>query len=945
MPIRDSGDAHKALELLEEYHSRLTSPHDIELRNAIEKIITTFKTNLFETLIEIKNFYDVTLMSTIKTSDQKLSEARNMADKWNSNPPFSFRRNGYGIDNISSSSFSQQQTTDFLSRNVNEDFNANTNINSYNKPITTDSWNTTTKTIEHSNSYGRNLNNPPYNTMMTSTTTKTTSNGYLNQDDNKNWEIEHIVLEKGHTGLGFSITGGSDQITENGGPHVYVSDITPGGAVAADGRIKINDIILKINNTDCTNVPHEVVVRALREPGNLVKLVLKRRINTDDRSNNQSFSNYNNQPSLVTSSPMNGNYNISQGITQPPPRVPSHSSLSGLPPITRSISEIERLERMPGVKKIELFKGTKGLGFSIAGGVGNEHVPGDTGIYITKIIYDGAAYNDGRLRVGDKIICVDDTPLENVTHDFAVQTLKSTGNRVLLLYYSNPHPEFTGESLNDVTSGIISNGGTLRNSNSYHNLSVSQTHLNGHINYGNEFPTSPRHVTLLKGNQGLGFNIVGGENGEPIYISYVLPGGLADQSGNVRKGDVLLQVNGVNVQNASHGEAALALKNAVNPVTLTLQYRPLDFEAFERKLERLRNDMIAATENINPFIGTNIKKGDLFVRALFDNDSSIQSGNPHRALSFQYGDILHVINANDDDWWTAKKVNDFGEDISGEGIIPSKKRVEKRERQRRKQVNFNQGSMSLGRNGMEGRRGSRSQLSFSRKFPFVKSTERLHELAEQEINTNEEPIFSYEPVELQQISYVRPVIILGAMKDRINDELVTRQPDRFSSCVPHTSRPPRPNEVHGRDYFFATKQQMEQDVKNNMFIEAGQYENNLYGTSIKAVKDVSESGLHCILDVSGNAIKRLQNQANIHPIAIFIKPQSYHQLQDWDPMLTDEEARRMYSRAMKIEQTFGDLFTSVVCGTTPDEVMHKVNQAIYENSKSQAWVPARGVQL
>uniref|UniRef100_A0A0N5BZK4 Disks large homolog 1 n=1 Tax=Strongyloides papillosus TaxID=174720 RepID=A0A0N5BZK4_STREA len=870
-------------------------------------------------------------MSTTKTSDQKLSEAKNMADKWDSNPPFSFRKSGYGTDN-NTSSFNQQQTIDIISRNLNEDYNANTNVNSYNKPLT-DNWNTTTKTIESSNVYGRSSTNPPYTTITTTTTT--TSNGYLNQDDSKNWEIEHIVLEKGHTGLGFSITGGSDQILENGGPHVYISDITPGGAVSADGRIKINDIILKINNVDCTNVPHKFVVQTLKESGNLVKLVLKRRINPDDRKN-QSFSSYN-------QSPLNGTYNSSQGISHPP-RIPSHSSLSGLP-ITRTISEVERLERIPGVKKIELFKGTKGLGFSIAGGVGNEHVPGDTGIYITKIIYDGAAYNDGRLRVGDKIICVDDTPLENVTHDFAVQTLKSTGNRVSLLYYPNPHPEFTASSLNDVASGIISNGGTLRNSNSFHNLSASQTHLNAPINYGSEFPTSPRHVTLLKGNQGLGFNIVGGENNEPIYISYVLPNGIADQSGNVRKGDVLLQVNGVSVQNASHGEAALALKNAVNPVTLTLQYRPLDFEAFERKLERLRNDMISATESVNPFMGGAVKKGDLFVRALFDNDASTQNGNPHRALSFQYGDILHVINASDDDWWTARKLNEFGEDISGEGIIPSKKRVEKRERQRRKQVNFNQGSMSLGRNGMEGRRGSRSQLSFSRKFPFVKSTERLHELAEQEMNTNEEPIFSYEPVELQQINYVRPVIILGAMKDRINDELVTRQPDRFSSCVPHTSRPPRPNEIHGRDYFFATKQQMEQDVKNNLFIEAGQYENNLYGTSIKAVRDVSESGLHCILDVSGNAIKRLQNQANIYPIAIFIKPQSYHQLQDWDPMLTDEEARRMYNRAMKIEQTFGDLFTSIVSGTTPDEVMHKVNQAIYENSKSQAWVPARGVQL
>ena len=43
------------------------------------------------------------------------------------------------------------------------------------------------------------------------------------------------------------------------------------------------DIILKVNNTDCVNVPHEVAVGALKNAGNVVKLVLKRR--RDDRDN------------------------------------------------------------------------------------------------------------------------------------------------------------------------------------------------------------------------------------------------------------------------------------------------------------------------------------------------------------------------------------------------------------------------------------------------------------------------------------------------------------------------------------------------------------------------------------------------------------------------------------------------------------------------------------
>lgn len=56
--------------------------------------------------------------------------------------------------------------------------------------------------------------------------------------------------------------------------------------------------------------------------------------------------------------------------------------------------------------EIDLVKGGKGLGFSIAGGIGNQHIPGDNGIYVTKIMDGGAASVDGRLSIGDKLIAV-----------------------------------------------------------------------------------------------------------------------------------------------------------------------------------------------------------------------------------------------------------------------------------------------------------------------------------------------------------------------------------------------------------------------------------------------------------------------------------------------------------------------------------------------------------
>ena len=60
-------------------------------------------------------------------------------------------------------------------------------------------------------------------------------------------------------------------------------------------------------------------------------------------------------------------------------------------------------------------------------------------------------------------------------------------------------------------------------------------------------------------------------------------------------------------------------------------------------------------------------------RALIDYDPYKDSGLPSRGLQFKYGDILHVTNASDDEWWQARKLVPEGEeDILG--IIPSKNR-------------------------------------------------------------------------------------------------------------------------------------------------------------------------------------------------------------------------------------------------------------------------------
>lgn len=69
----------------------------------------------------------------------------------------------------------------------------------------------------------------------------------------------------------------------------------------------------------------------------------------------------------------------------------------------------------------------------------------------------------------------------------------------------------------------------------------------------------------------------------------------------------------------------------------------------------------------------------------------------------------------------------------------------------------------------------------------------------------------------------------------------------FDCCVianannTDTTRPKRDYEVDQRDYHFvASREQMEADIQNHLFIEAGQYNENLYGTSVASVREVAE---------------------------------------------------------------------------------------------------------
>ncbi|CAN0423719.1 protein lin-7 homolog C [Petromyzon marinus] len=108
----------------------------------------------------------------------------------------------------------------------------------------------------------------------------------------------------------------------------------------------------------------------------------------------------------------------------------------------------------------------------------------------------------------------------------------------------------------------------------------------------------PRVVELPKTDEGLGFNIMGGkEQNSPIYISRIIPGGVADRQGGLKRGDQLLSVNGVSVEGEHHEKAVELLKQAQGTVKLVVRYTPKVLEEMEARFEKLRTARRRQTHN------------------------------------------------------------------------------------------------------------------------------------------------------------------------------------------------------------------------------------------------------------------------------------------------------------------------------------------------------------
>ncbi|KAK6457049.1 guanylate kinase [Scheffersomyces xylosifermentans] len=128
----------------------------------------------------------------------------------------------------------------------------------------------------------------------------------------------------------------------------------------------------------------------------------------------------------------------------------------------------------------------------------------------------------------------------------------------------------------------------------------------------------------------------------------------------------------------------------------------------------------------------------------------------------------------------------------------------------------------------------------------------------------------------------RPIVISGPSgtgKSTLLKKLFAEYPDKFGFSVSNTTRQPRAGERDGIDYHFTTVEDFKKAINENSFIEWAQFSGNYYGTSIKAVKDVVETGKICLLDIDMQGVKSVK-KTDLNARYLFVGPPSIDTLRE-----------------------------------------------------------------
>ncbi|KFW11992.1 MAGUK p55 subfamily member 3, partial [Eurypyga helias] len=439
-------------------------------------------------------------------------------------------------------------------------------------------------------------------------------------------------------------------------------------------------------------------------------------------------------------------------------------------------------------------------------------------------------------------------------------------------------------------------------------------------NFDDDFDEeSVKIVRLVKNKEPLGATIRRDEHTGAVIVARIMRGGAADRSGLVHVGDELREVNGITVLHKRPEEISQILAQAQGSITLKI-------------IPAVREE-------------DRLKDSKVFMRALFCYNPKEDRAIPcqEAGLPFKRRHVLEVVSQDDPTWWQAKRVGDTN---LRAGLIPSKQFQERRLTYRR-----TTGTLQNPRTARKPLSGLRRSFRLSRK-------EKENSLSEgkpvEQVDTVE--FLTYEEVTKYQQQPGEPqrvVVLIGCLGARLSElkqKVVSENPQEYGVAVPHTTRSKKSHEKEGVEYNFVSKQSFETDVQQNKFVEHGEYKENLYGTSLEAIRSVMAKKKVCLVDVVPEAVKHLRTP-EFKPYVIFVKPlvpeKKQHVLKSplsEEISSPDEDQLEIINSAAFIEEQYGHLIDTVLVKEDLQSACHQLKTLLEKLNKDSFWVPVSWVR-
>ena len=111
----------------------------------------------------------------------------------------------------------------------------------------------------------------------------------------------------------------------------------------------------------------------------------------------------------------------------------------------------------------------------------------------------------------------------------------------------------------------------------------------------------------------------------------------------------------------------------------------------------------------------------------------------------------------------------------------------------------------------------------------------------------------------------------GVGKGTVRKALFSQPGNDFQYSVSMTTRQPRPGEVNGKDYFFVSKEEFEQHIREGQMLEYAKYVDNYYGTPLKYINDTLDEGKDVFLEIEVNGAMQVRSKCP-DGVFIFITP-------------------------------------------------------------------------